>query len=115
MASVVVKEEIIEEILPAPAYSEKMGSNEVVVKIEAAEETTGKKFECEPCGLSFLTIELFDKHKTDPSCKGLTCPLCGYGEMFTDLEERYRKVASHMETCIPSKLRVIKIRTFRLR
>ena len=77
-------------------------------------QTVGKKFECEPCGLSFLTAELFDKHKLDLSCKGLICPLCGFGKIFTDLDERYRKVASHIKTCIKGKLRVIQSRLFRL-
>ena len=68
-------------------------------------QTVGKKFECEPCGRSFVTAELFDEHKKDLSCKGLQCPLCGFGAEI-DLDERYKRVAAHMKTCIPGKLRV---------
>ena len=74
--------------------------------METAEgENVEKKFECEPCGLSFLTVELFDEHKVDLSCKGLLCPLCGFGAEI-DLGERYKKVAAHMKACIPGKLGV---------
>ena len=61
-----------------------------------------EKFECEPCGLTFLKSHEFELHKEDLNCKGLLCPLCGFGAEIS-IESRYREVAKHMKCCIPGK------------